>query len=323
MHYKLLIEGIVRQTTVLLAQISTSSGIRAPLARVADQVFFNLTQEIEAQGITKAVVADMFGIALRTYQKKVRRMEQSATESNRTLWEAVYAFICESTRTRQRVFQRFHQDGEREVGAVLSDLLSSGLIFVTGTSDNLAYGANGEHTRAFVQTAGNIDALANVVWLQLFQKQATSKAELQAILGVEPALLTRAVQELLDTGRVVGDENHLEANNLVIAPGGTGKEAAMLDHYRAVAKVLAAKTKAGPVDLSTGGATFVFSIFEHHPHAERVRTLFADHSRAVRELWQEVSEYNRSINLQREDADQITFYLGQVNELRETEDSSF
>jgi hypothetical protein len=323
MHYKLLIEGIVRQTTVLLAQISTSSGIRAPLARVADQVFFNLTQEIEAQGVTKAVVADMFGIALRTYQKKIRRMEQSATDSGRTLWEAVYAFICESTRTRQRVFQRFHQDGEREVAAVLSDLVASGLVFVTGAGESLAYGANGEHTRAFVQSAANVETLANVVWLQLFQKQATTRAELLTTLGVAPALLTSAIQELLDTGRVVEADDQLEASNVVITPGGSGKEAAMLDHFRAVARVMAAKAKVGPVDTTTGGATFVFSIFDGHPHAERVRALFSEHARAVRELWQQVADYNRSIALERENADQITFYLGQVNELRDAEDSSF
>ena len=63
-----LIEGIVQQTTVLIAQISTAAGLRAPLARVADQVFLELAREIEAQGVGRKVVADMFGLALRTYQ---------------------------------------------------------------------------------------------------------------------------------------------------------------------------------------------------------------------------------------------------------------
>ena len=50
MNLKLLIDGIVRQTTVLIAQLSTASGVRAPLAHVADQVFLSLAREIEAQG---------------------------------------------------------------------------------------------------------------------------------------------------------------------------------------------------------------------------------------------------------------------------------
>jgi hypothetical protein len=50
---KLLIDGIVRQTTILIAQLSTSAGARAPLSHVADQVFVELAQEIEAQGVRR------------------------------------------------------------------------------------------------------------------------------------------------------------------------------------------------------------------------------------------------------------------------------
>jgi alpha-tubulin suppressor-like RCC1 family protein len=38
MHTSLLIDSIVRQTTVLIAHLSTAAGIRAPLAHVADEV---------------------------------------------------------------------------------------------------------------------------------------------------------------------------------------------------------------------------------------------------------------------------------------------
>ena len=41
MDTKLLIDAIVQQTTVLIAQLSTAAGIRAPLARLADQVFLD------------------------------------------------------------------------------------------------------------------------------------------------------------------------------------------------------------------------------------------------------------------------------------------
>ena len=75
----------MRQTTVLIAQLSTSSGVRAPLSHVADQVFVELAREIEAQGVRRQVVADMFGMALRSYQKKVHRLVESETIRERTL----------------------------------------------------------------------------------------------------------------------------------------------------------------------------------------------------------------------------------------------
>jgi len=87
--------AIVRQTTVLIAQLSTAAGVRAPLSRVADQVFLDLAREIEAQGVSRKVAADMFGLALRTYQTKVQRLARSSTERDRTLWEGILAFVAE------------------------------------------------------------------------------------------------------------------------------------------------------------------------------------------------------------------------------------
>ncbi len=50
----------------LIAQLSTSAGIRAPLSRLADQVFLDLAAEIEARGATRKVAVDMFGLTLRS-----------------------------------------------------------------------------------------------------------------------------------------------------------------------------------------------------------------------------------------------------------------
>ena len=88
MDLKLLIDGIVRQTTVLIAQLATSGGVRAPLAHVAGQVFVELARELEAQGVSRKVSADMFGMALRAYVRKVQRLSESTTFRGRSLWES-------------------------------------------------------------------------------------------------------------------------------------------------------------------------------------------------------------------------------------------
>jgi len=93
MDAKLLVDNIVRQTMVFIAELSTAAGVRAPLAHIADQVFLSLAQEIERQGVGRKVAADMFGMALRSYQIKVQRLAESATVRNHTLWEAVLDFI--------------------------------------------------------------------------------------------------------------------------------------------------------------------------------------------------------------------------------------
>jgi hypothetical protein len=47
---QLLINAVVQQTVVFLAQLATSGGVRAPLAHIADQVFLEPTRELNEQG---------------------------------------------------------------------------------------------------------------------------------------------------------------------------------------------------------------------------------------------------------------------------------
>ena len=64
-----------------------------PLARIADQVFVDLAQELEGQGVGRRVAADRFGMALRSYQKKLRRLTESQSAAERTLWRSVLEHI--------------------------------------------------------------------------------------------------------------------------------------------------------------------------------------------------------------------------------------
>ena len=126
---RLLIDAIVHQTTVLIAQLSTASGIRAPLAHVADQVFLELSREIEAQGVSRKVAADMFGLAIRTYQKKVQRVTESVNANERTLWQLVLEHLqAHGALSRRELFDRFAREDPIVLGSLLTDLVSSGLV---------------------------------------------------------------------------------------------------------------------------------------------------------------------------------------------------
>src|SRR6187549_1621601 len=59
MDIAVLIDAIVRQTTVLIAQLVTSAGGWAPLAHTANQVFVDLVRELKEQGLGNKVIADM------------------------------------------------------------------------------------------------------------------------------------------------------------------------------------------------------------------------------------------------------------------------
>ena len=67
MNVNLLIDALVRQTTVLIAQLATAAGARAQLAHTANQVFMDLVRELKEQGLGNKVIADMFGLSPVSY----------------------------------------------------------------------------------------------------------------------------------------------------------------------------------------------------------------------------------------------------------------
>lgn len=140
MSSQALIDAIVRQTTVLIAQLSTAAGARSPLGHIADDVFSGLVSELNQQGVSNKVIADMFGMALRSYRQKVRRLGESATSRGITLWSAVQEFLAEREwRTRDEVLARFKHDDEVSVRSILNDLVETGLAVRSGLRNDLRY----------------------------------------------------------------------------------------------------------------------------------------------------------------------------------------
>jgi hypothetical protein len=325
-NIKLLIDGIVRQTTVLIAQLSTAAGSRAPLSRVTDEVFLSLAREIEAQGVGRQVVADMFGMALRSYQKKMQRLTEGATQRDRTLWEAVLEFVTSQRPTRGRVLERFARDGEKEVAAVLNDLVKSGLVFTTGSGRAAVYGPTQDDLRQAVLRDHDQESLENWLWLMVFRREISSVDQAYEALGVDRELIDTALRELLATGRLKHEGEHLVSSNLVV-PLGTeqGWETAVLDHFRTVAVAIATKVAKGfspsSEDDATGGSTFTFTIAQGHPYEHDVRTLLRSTRRNAQKLWDDVARFNAQHPPEPNTASRVSFYVGQVAESLNDEDA--
>jgi hypothetical protein len=322
MDAKLLIDAIVRQTTVLIAQLSTAAGIRAPLAHVADQVFLDLASEIEAQGVGRKVVADMFGLALRSYQKKIQRLTESATVRERTLWEAVLDFLSrEGSATRARILERFRHDSENDVAAVLLDLVNQGLAYSTGKGKNAVYGASSEVDRGRVVEHGHTDAATAMVWLALYRRPST-RGELAASLPFPPELIDEAVETLLGEGRVRRDGEQLTADTFLVPVGSEqGWEAAVFDHFSTVANAIASKVRRGAASGTgdvIGGTTLTFEIEPGHPLESEVYGLLARVRKDVNDLWARVAQQNERRPVDEARRVKVSFYFGQ--NVEETED---
>lgn len=330
MHIRMLIDSIMQQTTVLVGQLSTAAGIRAPLARVADQVFVDLAKELDNQGVGRRVAADMFGMALRSYQKKLRRLTESQSAANRTLWRAVLEYIREKQRVRKaELLKRFYRDGEREVGAILADLVGSGLIYQTGRGIDAVYGVTSELDLRYLAGADDPEAFAPVLWSSVFDYPGINEKRLARLLDLDSDLVHRAVSSLLGEGRLrrdaPGPDAPLFAEDLLVPVGATnGWEVAVHDHFRAVANAIACKVRRGSVHSRdsdvVGGATLSFDICDQHPHEDKVLGLLAEVRERINALWNEVEAYNKRHPISESDLRRVYFYFGQyVQEDDETD----
>jgi hypothetical protein len=321
MNLERLTSSIVRQTTVLIARLSTAGGVRSPLARVADQVFVGIVEELERQGLGKKVVADMFGLALRSYQLKLQRLQESASEGGTTLWAAVRRYIEESgPRQRDDILRRFARDDAASVGGILSDLVESGLVYRTGRGGSTIFRATTREDLAGLAAADSDETRIALVWLIVCRDGPLDRDAVATAAGLPPDAVAETLEQLVKDGRVQriqGANGETYSGDRCLIPIGddAGYEAALLDHHQAVLNALAAKISSGARASAegdvTGGSTFSFELWPGHPEEARVRGLLAAVRSEVSSLWERVSAHNTGARGPERSSYNVTFYFGQ------------
>lgn len=318
MNTKALIDGLVRQTTVLVAHVATSAGLRAPLAHVANQIFLDLTGELERQGVGQKVIADMFGLALRSYQQKLRRLSESATDQGRSLWEAVYEFLSAQRAVRRvEVLRRFCHDDESSVKSILKDLCESGLVYRTGKGDSTVYRRTPPED--LYEGSGNDEqSLRTLVWLCIHHQGPIGFDELAAQIKAEPEAIRDTLEHLLKEQQITNDAGappRYRSDECVIPLGSAvGWEVALLDQFQAMVRSMCIKlangqTRALPDD-QVGGSTYTFDVWAGHPQEAAVKALLKETRQRVNQLWEAVSATNATQGTNRE-LQRVTFYCGQ------------
>jgi hypothetical protein len=279
MNTQLLIDAVVRQTTILIAQLATTGGARTPLSDVAGQVFVDLARELHRQGVSRKVAADMFGLALRTYRRKIQRLAESETLTGRSLWEAVHDFVgAQPVVTRADVLRRFHRDDESTVRGVLQDLVESGLVYQAGrgaaSSYRVATRADLDYVRENEREADGADTL---VWAIVYRLGPLSRTKLAQHLAMSATKLDASISRLLDQERIVpvdgGQETTYRAPSFVLPLGASqGWEAAIFDHFQAVVNTICHKLRSDPgssgKDDRVGGSTYSLEVWPGHPMEE-------------------------------------------------------
>jgi hypothetical protein len=303
-NVQFLIDAIVRQTTVLIAQLATSGGLRAPLAHVANEVFLKLANELDEQGVSRRISADMFGMALRAYLRKIQRLRESRTDQGRSLWEGVLLFVREKGVVgRHEVLERFKQDDEELVRGVLHDL----------TENRVA--SPEERDRMGLLPTADIDEL---LWLSIYREGPLDRAALAATSRVEPERMAAALDRLVSSNRVRlarrdGVDTYVADEFIIPLGQSLGWEAAVLDHYQAVVRTVCRRLDADapPAAPDTvGGSTYTFDVWPGHPMADEVQGWLRRFRQECADLRKRLEAHNAATGVPGEYT-QVVVYGGQ------------
>jgi len=331
MTIDLLIQSIVRQTTLLIAQLATSGGTRAPLAQVANQVFLDLVSELERQGVSRKVCADMFGLGLRTYQRKIQRLTESSTDRGRSLWEAVLDYICEQKMaTRSNIQMRFSRDDDVQVRGVLHDLCDSGLVFSSGQGPGAVYRATSDEELRALRQLRNGEGLDELLWAIVYREGPITLENLETLTHLNHSNLEQALARLVDSNRVEREIDNTGAvyrTGSLFVPVGSpvGWEAAVFDHFQAMVKTICCRMRddiatSNPGDM-VGGSTYTLDIWPGHPLEKETCATLSRLRASLVDLRRRVEEHNAAQGVPVQH-NQVVLYVGQCLIPQDNEDAS-
>jgi hypothetical protein len=321
MNAALLIHAIVRQTTVLIASLATASGQRAQLASIANLVFADLVRELRDQGLGNKIIADMFGMALRTYHRKLARLSASRTVQGRSLWEAVLAHIQEhGPLLRGELLTRFACDDEATLHAVIVDLVDSGLVGSQGADD--ATRLEALRPGQAIASQPEPKTLDAIVLVALHRNGPLGLDALTSLVAADRAELASSLTRLQSGGVATSEQREGETlfscESCVIQFGDdAGWEAAVFDHFQAMVVALTTKLRMGTrrADLrdSIGGSTFVFDLWQGHPLEAEVLGYLKSMREQGMQLRQKLEQHNQCVPTPTAAVPlRVTAYVGQT-----------
>lgn len=330
MNAELLIDSIVRQTMVLIAEIATATESRPQLARTADDIFRSLVDALRSHGVSNKAIADMFGLTLRTYHNRVARLAEADAQRGEQLRSAILKFIDERKSVRKaQVLDHFRGHEPALVVGLLRDLVTTELVFQSGSGHAMAYRiARSDELPPL--TANDDERLGRLLWIAIQRFGPIDLERLLKFVPASPEAATAAVDRLIAEGRVTASRDGsgpvlYSSDECFIAPEDpAGWEAAVFDHFQAVVATLAARLRMRTKDPDdwTGGGTFSFEVWRGHPMFDEAVSLLSQTRSRARALRERIRDFNGRHALKDERPLRVVFYLGQSligNEAEEEE----
>jgi hypothetical protein len=266
--------------------------------------------------VSRKVSADMFGMALRSYLRRIQGLTESSTERGRTLWEAVLDYLSQGeVRSRAQVLRRFSHDDHELVRGVLHDLTENGLVFSSGSGQDQVYRATTKAEQLQIGKLADAAGFAELLWAFIYREGPVTRAQLTELAASESARIDETLERLCAHGKVTLEAGRYRAEKLeVLLANEAGWEAAVFDHYRALVQTICQRLTPSAAAASAhgrvGGSTFTLDVWEGHPHAEEAYGVLARFRAEHTALYERIEAHNAQHGRPAE-YDQVVIYGGQ------------
>ncbi|QQR90458.1 MAG: hypothetical protein IPJ88_01550 [Myxococcales bacterium] len=296
MELNLLVDGLVKQAMVLIAKVATTGGSRSPLAHLATQVFSELAEELRSKGLGHKVIADMFGISLRAYHAKPRRIRENPPARQANLWNEIVSFLeNRPSAGRAEIIKQYPRTDPDLIVGLLNDMVESGWAFRSGDGRNARY----RLVRADDIDEGGTEAIAAMLRVLIHNRTQLSFDEAQQEL---PSLCSEKIRDALNhleeeaqiVRKVIAGKEIYESPLLLLPVGqASGWAAAMVDHFQAVSNTISAsaqRRKGHELAPHCFGSTYHFDLQKDHPLYEEVYEHLCRFREATSELRAQVAQ---------------------------------
>lgn len=321
MNIAVLIDAVVRQTSALVAQLAMAGG-RPSLAHTSNQVFMDVVRELKQHGVGNKVIADMFGMPLRTYHDRIRRLEQKARYGGCSLWEAVLDYIQKQDAVPQAdLLLRFRNEDALTLRGIIKDMVDGGYVTRSGRGPSvvLQYVSNApQATDLEGQVNDEERRVSNLIWVVVNRLGECTPTQIFEQIPSHEAMVHRALNLLVREGKLQRTsqglgERYLTAGCHIALRDPFGWEAAMFDHYQAVVSAMRGKLAAESRGTTAhgGGSTYTYIVSDEHPLRAEVEGFLQEVRWRAEVLRERVAAFNRQHPEMIERPLRITTYVGQ------------
>lgn len=321
MSERVLFRVLVSQSARLIARIITLTNARPNLAHLQEDFFYELSVHLQNYGVPRRVAADMFGLAMRSYLRRIKKYndELSDREHQLSLWQIVYSKISESPDIqRQKLLDSFSFSHRDSVCSVLKHLCEAGLVTEHRRDGVISYSARERDANEL-----DVDEVAQYLWVMIFVHDESSFPHEQLLDEAIPLfgeqMVSAGLDLLIDDGCVDkllhdGTCSYSTVRSNPEQPFGWLVAISIhLDSvFEAVITKLTMMQSEADLDADVRGGTWTFKLRGDHPFKDRVSHLFDGYQKNVKELFASVHQYNES-HPDHDDSDeyQVDFYMGQ------------